>query len=92
LASADGLPAGTIGAFLRREGIYSSQLYAWRKQRDAGEHDPRAVRKRARSKSESSLREKLIKIGAKVVSHGRYVAFQMAEVAIPATCPLTSCG
>ena len=30
-----------------------------------------------------SLKEKLIKIGAKVVSHGRYVAFQMAEVAIP---------
>jgi hypothetical protein len=29
------------------------------------------------------LREKLIKIGAKVVSHGRYVAFQMAEVAVP---------
>ena len=29
------------------------------------------------------MREKLIKIGAKVVSHGRYVAFQMAEVAIP---------
>src|SRR5262249_32964113 len=31
----------------------------------------------------TSLTEKLIKIGAKVVSHGRYVAFQMAEVAIP---------
>ena len=31
----------------------------------------------------TSLREKLIKIGAKVVSHGRYIAFQMAEVAIP---------
>jgi Transposase DDE domain group 1 len=30
----------------------------------------------------TSLREKLIKIGAKVVSHGRYVTFQMAEVAI----------
>jgi len=29
------------------------------------------------------LREKLIKIGAKVVGHARYVAFQMAEVAIP---------
>ncbi len=27
--------------------------------------------------------EILIKIGAKVVSHGRYVAFQMAEIAIP---------
>ena len=30
-----------------------------------------------------SMREKLIKIGAKVVSHGRYVTFQMAEVAVP---------
>ena len=29
-----------------------------------------------------SLREKLIKIGAKVVSHGRYVTFQLAEVAV----------
>ena len=29
-----------------------------------------------------SLPEKLIKIGAKVVSHGRYVTFQMAEVAV----------
>jgi Transposase DDE domain group 1 len=31
----------------------------------------------------TSLKAKLIKIGAKVVSHGRYVVFQMAEVAIP---------
>jgi hypothetical protein len=31
----------------------------------------------------TSLKEKLIKIGAKIMSHGRYVAFQMAEVAIP---------
>jgi Transposase DDE domain group 1 len=30
----------------------------------------------------TSLKEKLIKIGAKVVSHGRYVTFQMAEVAV----------
>ena len=30
-----------------------------------------------------SLKEKLIKIGAKVISHGRSIAFQMAEVAIP---------
>jgi len=33
----------------------------------------------------TSLKEKLIKIGAKIVSHGRYVAFQMAEVALPKT-------
>jgi len=31
----------------------------------------------------TTLREKLIKIGAKVVRHARYVVFQMAEVAIP---------
>ncbi len=31
----------------------------------------------------TTLREKLIKIGAKVVRHGRYVTFQLAEVAIP---------
>ena len=31
----------------------------------------------------TTLREKLIKIGAKVVRHSRYVIFQMAEVAIP---------
>ena len=33
----------------------------------------------------TSLREKLVKIGAKVVRHGRYVIFQMAEVAVPRT-------
>ena len=31
----------------------------------------------------TSLREKLIKIGARVVGHGRYVTFQLAEVAVP---------
>jgi len=31
----------------------------------------------------TTLREKLIKIGAKIVRHGRYITFQLAEVAIP---------
>ncbi len=31
----------------------------------------------------TTLREKLIKIGAKVARHGRYITFQLAEVAIP---------
>ncbi len=30
-----------------------------------------------------SLREKLVKIDAKIVTHARYVTFQMAEVAVP---------
>ena len=34
-------------------------------------------------RSLTTLREKLIKIGAKVISHARYVIFQMAEVAVP---------
>ncbi len=33
----------------------------------------------------TTLREKLIKIGAKVVRHGRYITFQLAEVAVKRT-------
>jgi hypothetical protein len=55
-----------------RAGIQSRQLHA-----DAGDaHDGGAV-------VAAGLREKLIKIGAKVVSHGRYVRFQLTEVAVP---------
>jgi hypothetical protein len=31
----------------------------------------------------TSLREKVVKIGAKVVAHGRYIVFQMAKMAVP---------
>ena len=31
----------------------------------------------------TTLREKLVKIGANVVRHGRYITFQLAEVAVP---------
>ena len=30
----------------------------------------------------TTLREKLVKIGAKVVRHGRYITFQLAEVVV----------
>ncbi len=33
--------------------------------------------------SPTALLEKVIKIGAKVVRHGRYVTFQLTEVAVP---------
>jgi hypothetical protein len=42
-----------------------------------------AMPKTAEPWSLTSLGEKLIKIGAQVVSPGRYVTFQMAEVAVP---------
>jgi hypothetical protein len=41
-----------------------------------------AMPKVAEPWSLTSLREKLIKIGTKGVTHGRYVTFQMAEVAV----------
>jgi hypothetical protein len=31
----------------------------------------------------TTLREKLVKVGARIVRHGRYVVFQLAEVAVP---------
>jgi transposase-like protein len=36
LEEIDALPYGQIGAYLRREGLYSSQIAKWRKQREAG--------------------------------------------------------
>jgi hypothetical protein len=42
-----------------------------------------AMRRTAERWSLTGLGEKLIKIGAKVVIHGRYVTFQMGEVAAP---------
>ncbi len=49
-------------------------------------YDPKrtlALPKELEHWSLSTVREKLVKIGAKVVRHGRYVTFQIAEVAIP---------
>jgi hypothetical protein len=40
----------------------------------------------------TTLNEKLIKIGAKAVSRGRYVAFQMAEVATSFSCVISTCN
>jgi len=42
-----------------------------------------ALPKSVKKWSLTTLREKLIKIGAKVVRHSRYVVFQMAEVVVP---------
>ena len=42
-----------------------------------------ALPKSVKEWSLTTLREKLIKIGARVVRHSRYMVFQMAEVAVP---------
>ncbi len=46
------------------------------------QHRTLATPKEVEHWSLTTLREKLVKIGAKVVSHGRYVTFQLAEVAV----------
>ena len=42
-----------------------------------------ALPKRIWQWSLATLREKLVKIGAKVTRHSKYVTFQLAEVAVP---------
>jgi len=42
-----------------------------------------ALPKTVKHWSLTSLREELVKIGARIVTRARYVTFQMAEVAIP---------
>ena len=47
LEEADGCTkSGELGALLRRKGLYSSSLYAWRRARERGELDGLAPRKR----------------------------------------------
>ncbi len=56
---ADACAKGEQGAFLRREGIYSSLLANWRRERDRGEYDTGARRERAqivRDAKEAALR------------------------------------
>jgi len=48
LMEADRCSAGEIGALLRREGLYSSHLTSWRRQRDLGELEALSPKKRGR--------------------------------------------
>jgi transposase len=48
LNEADKCAGGELGALLRREGLFSSHLSTWRKQRDAGELAGLTPRKRGR--------------------------------------------
>ena len=56
LEEIDDLPYGQIGAYLRREGLYSSQIAQWRKQRDAGKLAGLAPQKRGPKVDETAQR------------------------------------
>ena len=51
--------AGEIGALLRREGLYSSYLSRWRKEREQGQLEGLAGRKQGR-KSKSELEKEMV--------------------------------
>jgi hypothetical protein len=42
-----------------------------------------ALPEEVEQRSLTTLREKLVKIGPRITRHGRYVVFQLAEVAVP---------
>ena len=60
LRDAEACEPGTVGAVLRREGIYSSHLSAWRQARDRGDLDPGSLRKRARRKVDDQASQRRI--------------------------------
>jgi transposase-like protein len=51
---------GEFGALLRREGIYSSSLSAWRRQRESGELSGLKPKKRGRKAKPKDHRDKLL--------------------------------
>jgi hypothetical protein len=51
---------GALGAMLRAEGLYSSHLATWRRQRDAGELAALTPQKRGRKAREVDARDRLI--------------------------------
>ena len=48
---------GELGALLRREGLYSSHLASWRRQRERGELDALQPRRRGRPPAEPATKE-----------------------------------
>lgn len=60
LAEADACQPGHLGALLRREGLYSSTLASFRKQRDEGKlgRDPDQVRQQRRDKEAARQRDR----------------------------------
>jgi len=59
LAEADACTEpGQLGALLRREGLYSSHLSTWRRQRDAGALSGLTPRKRGRKPKRSPVEQK----------------------------------
>jgi transposase len=61
-AAVESCVEGAIGELLRREGLYSSHLTVWRRERDAGELAGLTPRKRGRKASKNALAEEVARL------------------------------
>lgn len=61
LEEVDGAKAGEIGAVLRREGLYSSHLTEWRKERDRGTLAALS-KKRGRKPTKNPLADEVVRL------------------------------
>lgn len=61
LAEADACETGDLGALLRREGLYSSHLSTWRRQRERGAVAGLTPKKRGRKRNQNQAQEEELK-------------------------------
>ena len=71
LKEADECKAGEVGALLRKEGLYSSHLTKWRRQREQGEMAGLASRKRGKKadpqgREMAQLRKQIVRLNQKL--------------------------
>ena len=64
---------GGIGAVLRREGIYSSTLHAWRKERDAAVHKAFSQKRESADSAESAAAMVHHRHAAHILAHRQVV-------------------
>jgi len=75
LKEADRCSAGETGALLRREGLYSSHLTSWRRQREGGELEALSPKKRGRkAKPQSPLAKENERQKRQIEALGRRLA------------------
>ncbi len=73
---------GAIGELLRREGLYSSHLTVWRRERDAGQLAGLTPRKRGRKSSKNELADENVRLLRQVekLQHELYKANTIIDV------------
>lgn len=66
LEEADGCSGGDVGALMRREGLYSSHLSTWRRQREEGALQALGKKRGRKAKSRDKEKEQLARENARL--------------------------